>query len=158
MIALDRCVRFSPVTLSCSFIQTKTFMIHHRVPRCNLLRFDGTTLWLRKTVWKETHITQGPNDEQGYHAAFKTWVYREWRRLAFRFLFHKKTKNKKKIQKGGEGRTEAPLKQPKYIHASAWFEFLLLCCRVAALSCPRCYISVPRASLAGVSLDGLQVI
>lgn len=111
-------------------------------PRCNLLRFNGTTLWLCKTFWKETHITQEPHNEQGffmfYHTAFKIWVHQEGKmQIAFGFLFKKKKKKKKEIQKGGEGRREAPLKQLKYIHASPWLEFLVCCYRAAAQSCPR---------------------
>lgn len=68
-----------------------------------------------------------------FHTAFKIWM-QEWRmQIAFGFLFLKK----KEIQKGGEGRREAPLKQPKYIHASSWLEFLVWCCRATAQRCSR---------------------
>lgn len=88
-----------------------------------------------------------------FHTVFKIWM-QEWRmQIAFGFLFFKK-----EIQKGGEGRREAPLKQPKYIHASSWLEFLVWCCRATAQRCSRYYIFVPRASLTEVSVDGMQVI
>lgn len=129
-------------------------------PRCNLLRFNGTTLWLCKTFWKETHITQEPHNEQGffmfYHTAFKIWVHQEGKmQIAFGFLFKKKKKKEGDSERrwGKEGSTPEA--------AEIYSCFTVIRISSLLLQSGRTKLSqvfVPLASLTGVSVDGVQVI